>query len=70
MIVSQALYLWWITAMVGGLGLAWAVVDTVRLRRALKDDPTDPIVRDRIFGSIIGLCCAAIGIIGAVQYHL
>lgn len=67
MIVSPAYFLWFCTALVAGTAGSWLIVDIVRLRRAL---PEGKKAHDRIFGSIIGLIVAAIGIIGVLRYHL
>ncbi|HET6610522.1 MAG TPA: hypothetical protein VFG83_00960 [Kofleriaceae bacterium] len=67
MIVSHNLFMWICTALVFGLSAAWIVVDVVRLRAALKEGSA---AHDRIFGSIIGLAIATIGIIGVLRFHL
>ena len=69
MILPHEVYVWVITLLIAGLAVGWGVVDTVRLRAALRDDTRDPIVRDRIFGSLIGLTIAVLGIIVVVRYH-
>lgn len=62
---------WFVTALVIIPALSWVVVDIVRLRRALagKELPAHDR-RDRIFGSMIGLLVASMGITGSVLYHL
>jgi hypothetical protein len=69
-IVSHAVFMWISTFMIAGLGAAWLVVDVVRLRRALRDDLRDPAVRDRVFGSIVGLGCVVLALTGPLLYHL
>ena len=70
MILPQYIYEWVTTALIAGLALGWGVVDTVRLRAALRDDTSDPVVRDRIFGSLIGLTIAVLGVIVVIRYHV
>ena len=74
MIVSAHTYLWFITLMTGLVALYWIIIDTVRLTRALRGDRAYAAVRDRIFGSIIGLVVGAIGVGGTlhfmVQHHM
>lgn len=69
MIVSENLFMWICTALVFGLSVGWFVVDVVRLRAVLKD-PDAENRHDRIFGSIIGLTIATVGIIGVFRFHL
>jgi hypothetical protein len=69
-LVSVAVFGWIVTALAVGLAAPWIVVDIVRLRRALREDVKLPVVRDRIFGSIVGMAIGAIGLIGAVLYQL
>ena len=68
--VSHATYIWFVTLMTGGVAGAWMIVDSVRLRRALRADPADPAFRDRIFGSVIGLLVSLVGLVGVVAYHV
>jgi hypothetical protein len=57
----------WIgTIMVASLAGFWLVWDALRLRRYW---PRGAEAHDEIFGSIIGLIIAALGIIGVVRYH-
>jgi len=70
MLVSQTHFLWFITLMTISLAGGWIVVEIGRLRRALADDRRDPVVRDRIFGSIIGLMICVVGVVGSIAYHL
>jgi len=47
----------------------WVVIDTVRLRRALREDRTDLQVRDRVFGSVVGILVGLIGVFGTLSYY-
>lgn len=69
--VSHTTYIWLCTALTGGVSGAWLVVDAIRLRRAIRDRADAPASRhDRIFGSVIGLTVAAIGVAGTIAYHV
>lgn len=70
MIVSHEIYIWFVSVLTCGTGVSWLVVDTVRLRRALAEREATPARHDRIFGSIIGLIVALIGLVGVLRYHL
>ena len=70
MIVSHHDYIWFIALFTGLVAAYWILVDTVRLKRALAGDRSDAAIRDRIFGSIIGLVVGAVGVIGVVDYML
>jgi hypothetical protein len=69
-IVSHATYMWFISLATGLAAVYWIGVDGVRLRRALAGDRRDPAVRDRIFGSLIGLVVGAVGVIGVLHFLL
>jgi hypothetical protein len=47
----------------------WVLVDSVRLRRALKEDRREPVVRDRIFGSLFGIAIGLIGVFGTLNFY-
>ena len=69
MIVSYAVYAWTCTILTLTLSLGWLIVDATRLRRAIREDTSDPAVRDKIFGSLMGLVIAGFGF-GVFYYHL
>lgn len=70
MIVSHSSYIWFVALFTGLVAAYWILVDSVRLKRALGGDRSDAAVRDRIFGSVVGLVVGAIGVIGVVDYML
>jgi hypothetical protein len=70
MIVSPTVFLWWCTLMVVGVAGAWVIVEVFRLKKVLGEDLSRPTVRDRLFGSLIGLAVGIIGVAGAIRYHL
>jgi uncharacterized membrane protein YfcA len=67
-IVSHEHYMWFVVLMTGLVAAYWVLIDSIRLRRALRGDRADLAVRDRIFGSAIGLIVGGIGVGGSVQY--
>jgi hypothetical protein len=69
-LISAVAFGWLMTAMVVGISASWIVVDIVRLRRALRDDTAHPTVRDRVFGSIMGIIIGSIGVGGGLLHHL
>ena len=66
---SQANYMLFAVLLTGVVAAYWIVIYSVRLTRALRDDRKDPAVRDRIFGSVIGLIIGAIGVFGSLNYY-
>jgi hypothetical protein len=67
MIVSQTVYIGFVTLMVIGLVIGWIIHDGKNLVRTLRRQVDDP---DLLFGSVIGLLLAAIGLAGVIMYHL
>ena len=70
MIVSHHAFIWFCTIMTVGLAGTWVFVDLFRLRNVVREDRSNPVVRDRLFGSLIGLAVSIAGIIGMLRYHL
>jgi hypothetical protein len=68
-IVSEGAFIWVVTAIVIAIGVVWAVHDLLFLRRVLREGGDPAVRRDKIFGAIIGILLAAVGLIGAVRYH-
>jgi hypothetical protein len=56
----------------GGVAAYWVAIDSVRLRRAVvayKQDKTDLSVRDRVFGSALGILVGIVGVVGSAGYY-
>ncbi|MEZ4360209.1 MAG: hypothetical protein R3B48_08510 [Kofleriaceae bacterium] len=51
------------------LSCAWLVYDTRNLLRLRGADRRDPLVRDKLFGYVIGIITAIVGIVGVLRYH-
>ena len=56
----------------GGVAAYWIAIDSVRLRRAIvayKKDRADLTIRDRVFGSVLGILVGIVGVVGSVGYY-
>ena len=51
-----------VTMVLGACGFFF-VLDSVRLVRALRS-PRSPEVSDRVFGALVGIACAVVGVLG------
>lgn len=69
-LVPQAFVTWFVTIGTMALSLVWLVYDTRNLWRLRGADRKNPLVRDKLFGYVIGIITAVIGIIGVLRYHL
>jgi hypothetical protein len=67
--MSATTFAWFITFAVGGVSALWFVYDAANLARTLKLDRSDPSVRDRHFGYVMGMIMGTIGVIGALKFH-
>jgi hypothetical protein len=57
----------------GGVAAYWIAIDSVRLRRAIvayKKDRADLSIRDRVFGSCVGILVGLVGVVGSVAYYV
>ena len=68
-LVSANVFHWILIALTGGLAGTWVVVDTFSLIRIHGADRSDPLVRDKRFGYMMGIIIGAIGVIGCLRYH-
>jgi hypothetical protein len=72
-ILGHEQFMWFVTAVITGTAIAWTIVDVTRMRRVLRSPPAAYPAgerRDRLFGSIIGLVIACVGVIGVLRHHL
>lgn len=67
-LVSPATYKWFVTA-ISVLLAAWAFYDIVKWSRLRGQDPRDPLVRDQIWGYVLGLGMGVITMVGVLRYH-
>ena len=69
--LSPTVFLWLLTAFVGTVSFAWIAHDSRNLIRSrTHDDRSDPLVRDRQFGYLMGIVMATVGAIGTIKFHL
>jgi hypothetical protein len=68
-LVSQNTFGWFLTALTGGLAGTWLVYDAFNFVRALNADRSDPVVRDKQFGYVIGMIIGVIGVVGCLKYQ-
>ena len=62
-LVSPAIFHAFCVTMVLGACGFFFVLDATRLVRALRS-PRSPEVSDRVFGALVGIACAAVGVLG------
>lgn len=68
-IVSTTVFEWFMSSVTGGVAAYWIGIDSYRLRKALREDRRELAVRDRIFGSSMGILIGFVGVAG-VLLHL
>jgi hypothetical protein len=68
-LMSPNAFRWFLTFLTGGLAGAWLIYDTINLIRTRKLDRTDPVVRDRHFGYVMGIIIGFVGVLGTLRYH-
>lgn len=66
--MSPIAFKWFITFLTGGLAGTWFFVDAVRLYRARNLDRSDGVVRDKQFGSVMGMVIGGVGVIGCLMF--
>jgi amino acid permease len=69
-IVSHTVYDWFLSGLTGLVAAYWIGIDSYRLRKALRMAPRDAAVRDRIFGSSLGIVVGIVGVAGVVMHHV
>ena len=68
-LMSPNAFRWFLTFLTGGLASAWFVYDTINLIRTRKLDRSDPVVRDRHFGYVMGIIIGFVGVLGCLRFH-
>ena len=58
-----------LTAITAALAGPWFLYDTRNLIRLRNGDRTNPVIRDRQFGYVIGILIAAVGIVGCLRFN-
>ncbi len=67
--VSDAVFHWTLTVLTATFAVAWLVYDVRNLVKLRAGDGSDPLVRDRRFGYVIGIAIAVVGIVGCLRFH-
>jgi hypothetical protein len=68
-ILSPDAFRWFLTLVVGVVAAAWFVYDSINLIRTRHLDRTDPIVRDKHFGYVMGMLIGIAGVYGTLRYQ-
>lgn len=68
-LMSPTAFKWFLTILTFGLSGPWLLYDAYNLYRTRNLDRSDPIVRDRRFGYVIGMLIGAIGVYGSLRFH-
>lgn len=68
-LVSPTAFKWFLTIITGGVAGAWFVYDTINLIRTRTLDRSDPVVRDRHFGYLMGIIIGLAGVIGTLRFN-
>ena len=69
MIVSNVAFMWFYTAMILALVIAAGARDAIVLVRLMREKDYTPAVKDRVFGSVMGLLLCAVGFGGVIKFH-
>ena len=69
MIVSQAVYIGFVTAMVLFVCTFTSIREGILLAKLLRRGVSTPEDRDRRFGHIMGLAACALGYLGIINYY-
>jgi hypothetical protein len=58
-----------LSAITGGVAVAWLIHDLVLMARLSGADRRDPLVADRRFGYAIGIVIGLVGIVGTLRFN-
>ena len=68
-LMSPQAFKWFVTFLTGALASFWVVWDLKNLVKVRNADRSDPVIRDRQFGYVIGILIGAVGVIGCLKFH-
>ena len=68
-LVSDLVFRWFLTLMTGVVAGTWFVYDAFNLWRTRRGDRRDPVIRDKLFGFLIGIVIGSIGVLGCLRYQ-
>lgn len=69
-ILSDVAFDWALTLITGVVAGVWFFWDAFKLARLRNADRSDPIVRDKQFGYVMGIVIGLLGVLGSVKHHL
>jgi hypothetical protein len=68
-LVDATTFKWILTILTGALAGVWVLYDIRNLVVTRKLDRSDPVVRDRHFGYVMGIVIGVVGVIGCLKFH-
>lgn len=68
-IMSPDAFKWFLTILTGGLAGSWVIYDVINLIRIRHANKRDPLVRDKIFGYLMGIVIGVVGVYGCLRFH-
>jgi hypothetical protein len=68
-LLSHEHFDWFLSAVTGVVAAYWIGIDSYRLWKALRMDRKDLAVRDRIFGSMLGILVGITGVVGVIIHN-
>ena len=68
-ILSPHAFKWFLTLITGILAGVWFFYDSINLIRTRKADRSNPVVRDKHFGYVIGIAIGIIGVYGCLRFQ-
>ena len=69
-LVSETVFVWFLSLLTGLVAGAWFFYDGLKLFWLRHADKTQPMVHDKRFGYSVGVLIGLIGVIGVLKYHL
>lgn len=67
--MSPHAFRWFLTILTFALAAPWVIYDTRNLIVTRKLDRSDPVVRDRRFGYVIGIFVGGVGTLGCLLFQ-
>jgi uncharacterized membrane protein YjgN (DUF898 family) len=67
--MSDYAFKWLLTILTAGVAGSWGIYDAYSLVRSRKADRTNPTMRDKQFGYLVGIVIGVIGVVGCLRFH-
>jgi Zn-dependent protease len=68
-LISPAAFEVFNTAALGVVAVGWLAYDVLNLVKARDVDRADPLVRDRLFGYVMGIVIGVVGVVGVIDRY-